>query len=391
MSSPDRSAVFPLLIDIALSFDGAILGVTLALGAVRAAFKYASTSAALKKIKDAPEVSVSDLRSLIRASDDQSETSDDQERIVVVRGTVKAKVTGGEGSNKKKNNVLTSQETGDKALIIHRSQTYVYSGWKTLFQLTNGHRFLLERSLPKQGADFMRMVPFVIVDNTQPSQSSFLVVNMDGARQPLPLTTVYNRLQPINSSPYAFLQALFFPEYPVGLIDVEKILPPGRDLTAVGICSFNNGVPEIKSCQHLPYFLSEMTKDKMILDLAETTSVIFWGGIIMGCLSAGILGFAAARAWNRWKQRHREREQQQRPDEQRPEQPMVADETEDEDEIPDGALCVICVTRRRVPAFIPCGHVVCCRQCASTVEREVNPKCPVCLQSIRGSMRVYYS
>ncbi|KAJ4917958.1 E3 Ubiquitin ligase family protein [Raphanus sativus] len=384
MSSPDRSAVFPLLIDIALSFDGAILGVTLALGAVRAAFKYASTSAALNKIKDAPEVSVSDLRSLIPpSSGDQSETSDDQQRIVVVRGTVKAKTN---------SNVLTSQETGDKALIIHRSQTYVYSGWKTLFQLTNGHRFLLERSLPKQGADFMRMVPFVIVDDTQPSSSSFVLVNMDGARQPLPLTTVYNRLQPINSSPYAFLQALFFPEYPVGMVDVEKILPPERDLTAVGICSFNNGVPEIKSCQHLPYFLSEMTKDKMIIDLAETTSVIFWGGLIMGCLSAGILGFAAVRAWNRWKLRnHEEREQQQRPDEQRPDQPMVADETEDEDEIPDGALCVICVTRRRVPAFIPCGHVVCCRQCALAVEREVNPKCPVCLQSIRGSMRVYYS
>ena len=61
-------------------------------------------------------------------------------------------------------------------------------------------------------------VPFVIVDKNQWSQSSFLVVNMDGARQPLPLTTVYNRLQPINSSPYAFLQALFFPEYPVSLI-----------------------------------------------------------------------------------------------------------------------------------------------------------------------------
>lgn len=115
MSSPDRSAVFPLLIDIALSFDGAILGVTLALGAVRAAFKYASTSAALNKIKDAPEVSVSDLRSLIPpSSGDQSETSDDQQRIVVVRGTVKAKTN---------SNVLTSQETGDKALIIHRSQT----------------------------------------------------------------------------------------------------------------------------------------------------------------------------------------------------------------------------------------------------------------------------
>lgn len=41
----------------------------------------------------------------------------------------------------------------------------------------------------------------------------------------------------------------------VGLLDIEKILPPGKDITAVGICSFSNGVPEIKSCQDLPYFL----------------------------------------------------------------------------------------------------------------------------------------
>lgn len=38
-----------------------------------------------------------------------------------------------------------------------------------------------------------------------------------------------------------------------------------------------------------------MTKDKMIMDLTETTSVVFWGGVIMGCLSVGILGFAAVR------------------------------------------------------------------------------------------------
>ncbi|KAL0715208.1 hypothetical protein Bca4012_064530 [Brassica carinata] len=378
MSSPDR-AVLSLLTDIFLSFDGAILGVTLAFGAVRAASKYASTSAALNKIRDSPEVSVSDLRSLIPPSDDESNHGS----IVVVRGTVEPKVTG-DGNHK--NNVLTSQETGEKALIIHRTQTYMYSGWKTLFQLSNGHRFLLERSMPKQGADFMRMVPFVIVDKNQRSRSSFLVVNMDGARQPLPLTTVYNRLQPINSSPYAFLQALFFPEYPVGMLDVEKILPPGRDLTAVGICSLNNGVPEIKSCQDLPYFLSDMTKDKMILELMDNTRVIFWGGVIMGCLSVGILGFAAVRAWNRWKLRNHQREPRQRPD-----QSMVDDEIEDADEIPDGELCVICVTRRRIPAFIPCGHVVCCRLCALTVERRSNPKCPVCLQSIRGSMRIYYS
>ncbi|CAH8334143.1 unnamed protein product [Eruca vesicaria subsp. sativa] len=111
-----------------------------------------------------------------------------------------------------------------------------------------------------------------------------------------------------------------------------------------------------------------MTKDKIIMDLTETTSVIFWGSVIIGYLSVGILGFAAVKVWNRWKLRHHEREQQQSPDEQRPEKHVVADETEDEDDIPDGALCV----------------------CALTVECEVNPKCPVCLQSIRGSMRVYY-
>lgn len=121
MSSADR-AVLSLLTDIFLSFDGAILGVTLAFGAVRAASKYASTSAALSKIKDAPEVSVSDLRSLIPPSDDES--SHVNQRIVVVRGTVEPKFTGdGSRKNNNNNNVLISQETGEKALIIHRTQT----------------------------------------------------------------------------------------------------------------------------------------------------------------------------------------------------------------------------------------------------------------------------
>lgn len=157
-----------------------------------------------------------------------------------------------------------------------------------------------------------------------------------------------------------------------------------------------------------------MTKDKMIEELMDQTSFIFFGSVILGIVSVGILSYAAVRywsceisdlildlgnvliwnlfnfrifrTWNKWKQWNHQRDLPQRPNE-----PVVDDEPEDADEIPDGELCVICVTRRRVPAFIPCGHVVCCRVCASTVERELNPKCPVCLQSIRGSMRVYYS
>ncbi|XP_010463474.1 PREDICTED: E3 ubiquitin-protein ligase SPL2-like [Camelina sativa] len=390
MSSPER-AIINLLLDLALSFDGAVLGLTLAISAVGSAIKCASTNAALNKIKDAPDVSVADLLSLLPASEDKSETNDHgtspDQRLVVVRGFVRPKISGDD-------NVLISSETGDKALIIQRTQTkgnvcfedklkpllmsinFVYS-----MCIVDGKD--CSTRLPKQGVDFMRKVPFVIVGNDQQSQSSYLFVNMDGSRQPLPLTTVYNRLQPINTS---FLQAFLFPEYPVGLLDVEKILPPWKDITAVGICSFKNGVPEIKSCEDLPYFLSEMTKDQMIEELMDQTGLIFLGSVILGIVSVGILSYAAVRTWNRWKLRNHQRELSQRPSE-----PIVDDEPEDAEEIPDGQLCVICVTRRRVPAFIPCGHVVCCRLCASTVERELNPKCPVCLQSIRGSMRVYYS
>lgn len=63
-------------------------------------------------------------------------------------------------------------------------------------------------------------VPFVIVGKDQQSNSSFVAVNMDGSRQPLPLTTVYNRLQPINSS---FLQAFLYPDYPVSIYIFKEI------------------------------------------------------------------------------------------------------------------------------------------------------------------------
>ena len=41
----------------------------------------------------------------------------------------------------------------------------------------------------------------------------------------------------------------------VGLLDEEKILPLGKEITAVGVCSLKNGNPEIQSCNDLPYFL----------------------------------------------------------------------------------------------------------------------------------------
>lgn len=76
---------------------------------------------------------------------------------------------------------------------------------------------------------------------------------------------------------------------------LAKIFPISCEITTT---SFSNLLSPLAF--HLLIVLndlcrSDMTKDKMIMDLTETTSVLFWGGVIMGCLSVGILGFAAVR------------------------------------------------------------------------------------------------
>ncbi|EOY27251.1 E3 Ubiquitin ligase family protein isoform 2 [Theobroma cacao] len=295
MSSHEQ-ALASLISQLALSFDGAVLGVALAYAAVRTIFRFKSTSTALRKIRVAPSLGVADLRSLLE--EDQSDST--EEPIVVIRGAVEARSAGdGRSWKSLRSNVLVSQESGDKAVIIQRTQT-------------------------------------------------------------------------------------------VGLLDEEKILPLGKEITAVGICSFNNGVPEIKSCKELPYFLSDKTKDQMLLDLAFKTKILLWSGMVLGSLSIGILGYAFVRNWNKWKEWRLRRFQQSAhaaPDDATS---QIAGDEEAGD-VPDGELCVICLMRRRRSAFIPCGHLVCCQHCAVSVEREVVPKCPVCRMAIRSSVRIYSS
>ncbi|KAK7851871.1 e3 ubiquitin-protein ligase spl2 [Quercus suber] len=361
MSSPEQ-ALASLLSQLALSFDGAVLGIALAYAAVRSLLKFSATSSSLNKILKAPSVVyVSDLRSILAVHDDQDSSSSSQpsdhhhQKLVVLRGTVEAKSAVDSSWKTFKPNVLLSQESGDKAVVVQRTQT----------------------------------VPFVLVDGGRWPHSDFVVVNMDGSNHPLPLATVFHQLQPINASPYTFLQALFGHEYPVGLLDEEKILPLGKDITAVGMCSFKNGVPEIKSCKDLPYFLSDLTKDQMIVDLAFRSKILLWGGVAFGSLSIGILGYAVMRNWNRWKEWRQNRQLQRQSQAASPDADTQIASEEETGDVPDGELCVICLMRRRRSAFIPCGHLVCCQLCAISVERESTPKCPVCRQEIRNSLRIY--
>ncbi|RAL45401.1 hypothetical protein DM860_013797 [Cuscuta australis] len=218
MSAYDQAAAAAIA-QIALAADGALLGLTLAFVAVRSIFKFRATRSALHIIEEAPLVRVSDLRSLLGADKDLNQF--DGGRVVIVRGTVEAK-SSVEGNWKSLvTNVLVAPDSGEKAVILQRTHT----------------------------------VPFVIVEAGRWPQSEYVNVKLDGSMHPLPLVTVYHHLHPVNATPLTFLQALFGHQYPVGLLDEEKILPLGKEITAVGVCSSSSGTLEIKACNYLPFFM----------------------------------------------------------------------------------------------------------------------------------------
>lgn len=68
--------------------------------------------------------------------------------------------------------------SGSLSNVIIFCLQYVYSGWKRLFQST-GYRYMLERSMPKQGADFMRTVKSVCVHSLSASELSTLALSMN--------------------------------------------------------------------------------------------------------------------------------------------------------------------------------------------------------------------
>nr|GEU45372.1 E3 ubiquitin-protein ligase SPL2 [Tanacetum cinerariifolium] len=381
MSVHDQAAV-AVLSQVALAADGAVLGLALAYIAVRSVLKFKTTSSALHKLQNAPSVTVSDLRSVL--TDDEN-----NDQIVIVRGVVetKANVTGGW---MKHNNVLVSHESDESAVILQRTQTCIYNEWRGFFGWTSDFRSLFRRHWKEQESLSLRTVPFVLVDGVKWPPSDYLNVSLDGSKHPLPLTTVYHNLQPITASPYTFLQAFFGHEYPVGLLDEEKILPVGKEITAVGLVRLNKGIPEMLSCKDLPFFLSNMNKDQMVTEVDFRARVLWWSGVIFGSLATGVIGYAVVRNWNKWKD-WRQRRQNQRQYIQDSEAAAEAAEEVADGDIPEGQLCVICLLRQRRSAFVPCGHLVCCPRCALSVERETSPKCPVCRQAIRSSVRIYDS
>ncbi|KAL5706069.1 RING-type E3 ubiquitin transferase [Ranunculus cassubicifolius] len=386
-SSNDR--VLNLVSQLALATDGALAGVALAYIAIQAWCKYIHTSSALHKIQCAKSVPISDLRSLLSPT----QSSESEDKLVIVRGFVEAKSVFDGNLPLLKPSILQSYSSAEKGVVWQKTQTCIYNDSRGLLAWTGDLGTILGKSWKNPKSTSLRTIPFVLVGSRQLPSLDYVVVNLDGSTHPLPLTTVYHHLQPVPTTPFTFLQAIFGHSYPVGLLDEEKLLPLGQEISAVGICNAQDGAPHIKSCKEFPFFLSDMTQDQMVEDLAHKTKILLWSGIILGSVSLGVLGYAFTKNWRRLKEWRERRQQRQLRDTEIAAMNASTEDNnaEDTEDIPDGQLCVICLMRRKRSAFVPCGHFVCCHRCALSVERDSAPKCPLCRQTIRTSVRIYDS
>jgi baculoviral IAP repeat-containing protein 7/8 len=64
----------------------------------------------------------------------------------------------------------------------------------------------------------------------------------------------------------------------------------------------------------------------------------------------------------------------------------LSDKSDEEEDKKESKLCKICYSNEYNTIFLPCGHVIACAKCASSVD-----KCPACRQPFENVMRVYFS
>ncbi|KAK4479541.1 hypothetical protein RD792_015058 [Penstemon davidsonii] len=278
--------------------DGGLLGLGVSFVAYRCIREFTNMSSAIANISDAPYVNPSDLHSLL------SDDSDSRGKLVIVRGTVEVKSAVVISLRSTGNDVVVSQ-SGDKGVILKNIQT----------------------------------VPFILVEKGNWPLSRYVTVDVEGSRHPLPpLTEVYHHLQSTDATPFTFLQAILGFDYPIMKLEKEKILPIGKDMTVVGICSLKDGIPQISSCSDLPYFLYDSNKDQLIADISFNIKFLKWSGIVLGSLAIGILGYSIARNWIRW--RERRRRQQARIE-------IPTEDDEESEDVPNEELCVLSVKNRQ--------------------------------------------
>ncbi|WVZ56235.1 hypothetical protein U9M48_006800 [Paspalum notatum var. saurae] len=171
---------------MAASLDGAVLGLGTAAVAVASWVKYLAVSGQLRLEASAATASIADLRSILPG------------------------------------------DKGESRLVA-----CLFTEWRGIFGWTFDLHALLFRSWKEQIVTSFRSVPFVLA-SSELGYPPVVHINVDKADQPLPLTTVFHKLIPIETTPYTLFQTIIGNGYPIALLDEEKILLVGKVIDVSG-------------------------------------------------------------------------------------------------------------------------------------------------------------
>merc|ERR1711860_354736 len=71
----------------------------------------------------------------------------------------------------------------------------------------------------------------------------------------------------------------------------------------------------------------------------------------------------------------------------KPSNPEMSVDLEQENRrLKEARICKICMDQEIGVVFLPCGHLICCVQCAPSLK-----DCPLCRQPIHGTVKTYMS
>eukprot|EP00271_Cylindrocystis_brebissonii_P019436 TRINITY_DN589_c0_g2_i1.p1 TRINITY_DN589_c0_g2~~TRINITY_DN589_c0_g2_i1.p1 ORF type:complete len:557 (+),score=80.73 TRINITY_DN589_c0_g2_i1:34-1671(+) len=351
-------------------------------------------------------------------------------RLIMVKGMVQARDP---RSGRVSGELIRAEHSSERGVVHEKTQTCIYAELKhplRLALLNKAERVSMARS----------SVPFGLVDASQrPKVAPFVWLSMEGAHQPLPLTRVYSRMQNAELTwKGSALHLLFAQRLPLGVLEEERLLKPGTELTAVGRLESNQeGAPVVKAAAHLPVFLTRLPRKELLLNMVHESQWYLGASLLFSTVAIGILSFSLHKNWRRWKS-HFQRIFRRQPaldaaaasTRQRNEAALVDEDNENigttnnssgtgvsarpgastdsgdplvtngSSELPsasasapssvgDGELCVVCFTRRRRAVFLHCGHRVCCATCARCIRDSAQPRCPICREAVDSVYRVF--
>lgn len=308
------------------------------------------------------------------------------QKLVIVRGKVQPMVD--RIRSKSLIQPIRTVNSPDRAVILEKSQMYVFTEMSSLFGwMTQKEQVTMTRA----------EIPFVLAQGKWPSENHCVVVSFEGLRHPLPLQRVYSRMESAEISwNTAALRGLLGQPLPVGVLNEEKMLKVGTDITAIGTLDMFGDFPMIKASKKMPFFLTGFTREELITLSAHQCKWLFWGSVVFTTFAVGALTYSCVKIWQRWKERQRNRGQNlgNVTEAQLRNAAALVDDDGTEDGnifVRDGELCVVCLTRSRRAVFVHCGHRVCCCYCARCIQQSTAPRCPICREGVTSVYRVFDS